>query len=283
MMKKGIILSTFFVFIFSLATSQAGQIQVNTYYPAPYGAYDRIKLVPRAALPTTCDPGLLYIDQTDGIMKYCQADTTWGFVTDAWRKDSNFVYPTGTATNPNLHVGIGTSTPTAQLQIFQSGGNSTFTMTSNPGSEYNVTTQTNKTVIGTTNTTDLEFNTDGSSRMFITDGGNIGVGTTDPDSLLDVQGDIDIEDTAGNPRVRFISAGNWYSMGIDEADGGKFKLNFGNDVGVASHFIMDSLGNVTINGSLTIKTSTLNPSAEVKVEWVNDGTANGGYYATYAP
>jgi hypothetical protein len=47
-------------------------VKLSTYYPAPFGAYDRIKLVPRESLPLdpNCDGlndlGTMYYDQGSG-------------------------------------------------------------------------------------------------------------------------------------------------------------------------------------------------------------------------
>lgn len=63
--------------IFSLP-SFAGQFTLSTYYPAPFGSYDRLKLVPRDSMPLdpNCDDnsdlGIMYFDngkaeRTEGI------------------------------------------------------------------------------------------------------------------------------------------------------------------------------------------------------------------------
>lgn len=50
----------------------AEQLTLTTYYPAPFGAYDRIRLVPRAELPADpyCndinDIGMMYYDDGQG-------------------------------------------------------------------------------------------------------------------------------------------------------------------------------------------------------------------------
>ncbi len=53
-------------------TVLANQITLTTYYPAPFGAYDRIKLVPRESLPLDpycndeSDLGVMYFDDGKG-------------------------------------------------------------------------------------------------------------------------------------------------------------------------------------------------------------------------
>lgn len=64
---------TIFLFLsISCPTALAEQITLTTYYPAPFGAYDRIKLVPRESLPMDpyCDDesdvGIMYFDDGKG-------------------------------------------------------------------------------------------------------------------------------------------------------------------------------------------------------------------------
>src|SRR3989338_502131 len=95
-------------------TAYAETIQLNTYYPAPFGAYDRLRLVPRTTIPscTAALEGSLYYDDTLNVMRICRQGATWGPV-GVWTLDSatNSIFPNDTATNPNLRVGIGTVTP----------------------------------------------------------------------------------------------------------------------------------------------------------------------------
>lgn len=62
----------------SLATaSSAGEIKLITYYPAPFGAYDRLRLVPREALDSEeCNHntwGTFYIDNELGAIVLCSS------------------------------------------------------------------------------------------------------------------------------------------------------------------------------------------------------------------
>ena len=58
--------------IISSALFADNVVRLSTYYPAPFGAYDRLKLVPRETLPLdpncdgTNDLGTMYYDNGDG-------------------------------------------------------------------------------------------------------------------------------------------------------------------------------------------------------------------------
>jgi len=63
-----------FLVIISKALFADGVVKLSTYYPAPFGAYDRIKLVPRESLPLEpdCDGendlGTMYYDKGAGLL-----------------------------------------------------------------------------------------------------------------------------------------------------------------------------------------------------------------------
>ena len=48
----------------------AESVQLQTYYPSPYGIYSRLKLVP-APLSSTCAIGSLSVNSTDNNLYYC--------------------------------------------------------------------------------------------------------------------------------------------------------------------------------------------------------------------
>lgn len=93
--------------------------------------------------------------------------------------------------------------------------------------------------------------------------GNIGIGTTNPGAKLEVKdGEILVYDTTDTrPDLEIFNMntdnqdvqqrfhiGNlaYYSMGIDRSDGGKFKINYGANIGDNNHFTMDGFGNIGI-------------------------------------
>ncbi len=119
-MKKFIVF-LFLFFLFSLQLVSAESITFTTYYPAPVGAYDRIRLVPRAAMTGSCSIGTLYVTTT-GDLLYCQND---GFgngiwVSGVWTQTGFNIYPTNTP-NPSVKVGIGLTAPQFRFHI-QDGG-----------------------------------------------------------------------------------------------------------------------------------------------------------------
>jgi hypothetical protein len=80
--------------------------------------------------------------------------------------------------------------------------------------------------------------------------GNVGIGTTSPDNRLEVNGAVEIQVDNADAKLRFhLPDKAWYSMGIDQSDSRKFKLNYGGDIGESPHFVMTSGGNVGIGTS----------------------------------
>jgi len=77
-----------FLVILSSALFADSVVKLSTYYPAPFGAYDRLKLVPRSTLPLdpNCD------DESDlGTMYYDKGEETLAegiFVCQRIRKDT---------------------------------------------------------------------------------------------------------------------------------------------------------------------------------------------------
>ena len=58
----------------------AETIQLSTYYPSPYGIYNRLRLVPQNSLPDPCLVGTIYVNQ-EGQLQYCTGEKgkgSWG-------------------------------------------------------------------------------------------------------------------------------------------------------------------------------------------------------------
>lgn len=107
-----------------LASAQKAQgesLSLNTFYPAPFGTYDRLRLVPRATDPD-CVPGTLFV-KDPGILRYC-SDAGWVDFSlgtgGTWTKTGDYVHLTDP--DPAVRVGIGTTTPEFKLTLEQDGG-----------------------------------------------------------------------------------------------------------------------------------------------------------------
>jgi len=124
-MKKTIFIALLFSVLFLLPSTQifAEELSFVSYYPSPFGAYDRFLLKPRAALGTPCQLGMIYFDEGDSQLKICQrrgTDTTWTTM-NIWAQDRNLVlnkdYIYTMAQGPNVFLGVGTITPTKKLHV----------------------------------------------------------------------------------------------------------------------------------------------------------------------
>jgi len=89
----------------------------------------------------------------------------------------------------NNNVGIGTSSPSNQLHIFNTG-NAEAVLERNSGAQILLQAQAAAGVVGTSSNHDLDIKSNGSTRIKVENTGNVGIGTTSPGEKLDVDGDI---------------------------------------------------------------------------------------------
>lgn len=111
---------SFFVLLFLPNIASAETLTLTTYYPAPFGAYDQIRLVPRAAQVGACAHGTMYVNSTTGNLEFCSAAGTWGPAPGVWLQNGTNIYP---ATFATANVAIGTTTATGRLHIIDSPDN----------------------------------------------------------------------------------------------------------------------------------------------------------------
>ena len=99
----------------------ADSLTLTTYYPAPNGAYDRLRLVPRTAIGgTSCQVGMMFVNSGDGNKLYICADDgvdgNWQpLVSGSWNQANPGGAPSviinNDAQNAPIYVGIGTTNP----------------------------------------------------------------------------------------------------------------------------------------------------------------------------
>ena len=70
-------------------------------------------------------------------------------------------------------------------------------------------------------------------------------------------GEVDIDISSGDPHLSLqIGGTDKFTIGVDDSDSDKFKIDTGGTVGGATQFTLDSSGNVTIAGDLTVSGSS---------------------------
>jgi hypothetical protein len=87
----------------------------------------------------------------------------------------------------NGNVGIGTNSPNVPLEVNKSAGGEMFRLATSTGTIY-AGVDANPPWFGTSSDDHLRLVTNGTEKMRIESGGNVGIGTTDPDAKLHVNG-----------------------------------------------------------------------------------------------
>ena len=96
------------------------------------------------------------------------------------------------------------------------------------------------------------------SRMVITADGNVGIGDTGPDNILDIAADaaagiaISASGVDVDPYIKFELVDNTpsFTIGVDDSDSDSFKIST-TALGTSDRFIIDSSGNINVGGDGT--------------------------------
>ncbi len=176
------------------------------------------------------------------------------------------------------YVGIGTTSPSALLDVEGESGTISSIDLSNTDVDLRLSSYTDSHAeIRVASDHDLRFKTNGNNeRMTIGNDGNVGIGTNNPDKLLVVSGDgaeivINDTDATDNPRIRLRESGATSGSIYTDAS----ELIF--DSGTSEKMRIDSSGNVGIGTTnpvyLLDVQATSDPSIRVRssgTEYSND-------------
>ena len=138
-MKNFKLLSLTIIALLIATLAIADSLTLTTYYPAPFGIYDQIRLVPRGDEPCTADnEGLLYVREGAAnephTLEFCDGGVGGSETAGAWEEsfvstdaDADFeevhIYPSSEIVGTtDAFIGIGTQTPEFKLHLGTDGG-----------------------------------------------------------------------------------------------------------------------------------------------------------------
>ena len=198
----------------SIGGSGSGNLGIGTTSPAT-------KLVVKSSGYT--DGMYVLADDNDRIFRIRQMSGGGGGIYAYDDSDNSTVLLNGEGSSWIMsgYVGIGTSTPNADLhvddcirvgedptygnvygELIHEGGGNGFKINANANGGW----------------ADMHLQTDGNTRMFIESGGNVGIGTTSPASRLDVRGNVTIRDNSTGHVAVELGTGLDYSEGFNVSD-----------------------------------------------------------------
>jgi hypothetical protein len=161
-------------------------------------------------------------------------------------------------------VGIGTTTPDGNLNIYGTGDQ--LIKVENVGTYLmRFGLVSNEGFIGSSNATPINFTTNGSNRMYIATGGNVGIGTTSPSYRLHVK-------STGINSIPFAvqraaNTNNIFYVYEDSNGNGNLTVeNSGGTVGV----FLNSSGSSYFNGG-NVGIGTINPTGKLTISQNNSG------------
>jgi hypothetical protein len=219
------------------------------------------------------------------------------------------------------NIGIGTTSPQSKLHvangtlrtwtpiggttaIFESTQNNRSFVTITGANESELwfggaTTQNQGRIRYENNNNTMEFWTNLNPRMYINSSGNVGIGTSSPTYLLDVNEDdnvvafrvtgggggaamasfvrdvgstgasVNINAQSNFPQIQFVSTGNTFSIGADSS--GDFKISDNTSIGTNDRIIID------VNGNFGIKTTTL--AHDLNIGQLSDTETSAGIFS----
>lgn len=245
----------------------ADTLSLTTYYPAPFGSYNLLKLTPNTdASMGVCDSsktGLFYLSSNSFELKICTG-TAWSS-TNPWTLNTTtkIVYLTTSDTDTAYKAGIGTSTPDTrfhvkgiddtthgQLKIESTGAEAQLTL-------LNLNGQRAKIIMSdAAGSEGLRFVTNNIDRLVIDENGNVGIGgITAPDTALEVKGgdnanfgQLEVKSAANDARISLYNSAGASATGRGDimmsrtaaSEGLRFLING------ADKMIIDETGNVGI-------------------------------------
>ena len=208
---------------------------------------------------------------SDGSVCYASNPSLYSGLNISFAVDNDYVVNTNlhvsgnTQTNGNElvagNLGIGTTTPTKKLEILEGVGGRFSFSAANCTSGYEVAQTIDNTGyklnIGTT-VRDYRIAINGSDKFAISTAGNIGIGTTSPTQLLDIEKNYDYQLRLGN------TSGQGYNIGRNGSTG--FLTFYGDQSGYNGYTFGGVNGTrMTINGSGNVGIGTTTPQSKLDV------------------